>query len=84
MDKLISLARKTGIARFWTPTDMMNKEIVNLESGERNANKAIIVFLDDADGNYDIGFGNAGMENSEILAVLEVAKTMILKDMEYL
>ncbi|MEH6784751.1 MAG: hypothetical protein V7688_12780 [Alcanivorax jadensis] len=48
-------------------------------------NKAFLILLDqDEEGSYEVCFRNAGMRMSEVLALLEVAKTRVLADMGYL
>ncbi|MGB2246173.1 MAG: hypothetical protein ACPH3N_00810 [Alcanivorax sediminis] len=46
--------------------------------------KGVLIMLDDYDEKYDVGYRNAGLSGSEMLALLEVVKTMILADMGYL
>ena len=81
---LISLAEKSKSSLHWTPTEMMEDEIREIASGERKATKAIVVFLDDTDGIYDVGWGNSGLSTTEAISLLEVAKARLLVHMGYL
>lgn len=48
-------------------------------------NKAFLLLLEqDEEGTYEVGFRNAGMRMSEVLALLEVAKTVVLRDLGYI
>lgn len=48
-------------------------------------NKAFLILLDqNGEGSYEVSFRNAGLRMSEVLALLEVAKTRVLADMGYL
>lgn len=63
-------------------------DLLVLSQQERDAerfNKAFLILLDqDGEGSYEVCFRNAGMRMSEVLALLEVAKTRVLADMGYI
>lgn len=40
--------------------------------------KVLVIFLDDRDGFYKCGFQNAGMRNSEMIALMETIKSQLL------
>lgn len=80
MNNVISLADKTSDGTKWTPVDALRDMIKDIESGERHATKVLILRLDDTD-EYDVGFTQAGMSMSQCLALLEVAKQVVLEQM---
>ena len=49
----------------------------------KKGKKLIVLALDDTEGEFNTNFTQAGMKNSEILALLTVMKSVILEDMEY-
>jgi hypothetical protein len=70
-------------AKLWVPKDMLRDAIQDIEKAKpdetRSAPKAIVIWLDDRNGEYTISFNQAGMKSSEILGLLEVAKATILR-----
>lgn len=55
------------------------------EGDSERFNKAFLILLDqDGEGSYEVCFRNAGMRMSEVLSLLEVAKTQVLRDMGYI
>lgn len=54
-----------------------------IESGDVSPEKAIIIFLEEDDGDYDPTFFNAGMAASEMIGLLEVIKVTLLKLMGF-
>ena len=45
------------------------------------ANKAVVLLLDDSDGNFNVRFVNAGMKMSECVVLAECGKMQFLQDM---
>lgn len=60
--------------------------VISQQEGDAERfNKAFLVLLDqDGEGSYQVCFRNAGMRMSEVLSLLEVAKTQVLRDMGYI
>jgi hypothetical protein len=56
----------------------------NPESIAGRSRKALIIFLDDTEGNYDTRFSQAGMRMSECVTLCEVAKYPFLEKMRYI
>lgn len=48
-----------------------------------NAIRVLVLTLNTEDGGYRIGFYAANLKASEMVALLEAAKTMFLRDMGY-
>jgi len=84
-DNIIKLAETTGDAIMWTPEQMLEYSLREVQSGgeREEVNKAMVLFLTNTDGVYDVGCTQAGMSCSEMLSLLEVAKAILLKDMGY-
>ena len=81
---VVDLSKFSGDAGYRSVESMLADEIELISSGKRKANKAMVLFLDDKEGVFNAGFGNAGLSCSQMLALLEVAKTLVLDDMGYL
>lgn len=45
--------------------------------------QAMVLFLNNANGEYDVQFYNAGMSCSQMLALLEIAKQNVISNMGY-
>jgi hypothetical protein len=83
MGNLIKLADKSGDARHWSVEQMLEDTLADVRSGKINAAKALVLFLDDTDNRYSIQIRNAGLRNSEKLALLDIAKSDTKRDMGY-
>jgi hypothetical protein len=83
MGKIVSLAEKSGSALHWSPEEMLEKALDDVRGGQRKANKAIVVFLDDTEGRYHIGYNQSGMRLSELVALLEVVQADAIRDIGY-
>jgi hypothetical protein len=55
----------------------------NPDSVAGRSRKALIIFLDDTEGNYDTRFSQAGMKMSECVALCEIGKYPFLEQMKY-
>lgn len=82
--KPISMAEYADDARRWSVEQMLEHALEDVRGGKRTANKAVLLWLADNKDNYDVGFIQAGMNASEMLALVEVAKTLFLSEMQYL
>jgi hypothetical protein len=80
---LIKLVEKTGNSLHWGVADMLRATAKEVESGERECTKALVLFLDDKNGEYNVGFTNAGMSMSECIALARIAESVILAMMEF-
>lgn len=85
-NKVINMAKITNDASFITP-EMCVKECLENDIGKRgaykNGKKLLIVCLDTTDGKYDVSWNQAGMCMSEVLALLDVTKSFIKKEMGF-
>lgn len=82
-EKVILLASRSEDSRLWTPAQMLEDALADVMSGERPHNKALILFLSDRDGKYDVGFSQANMSMSECIALCEIAKTIFKEQMRF-
>ena len=73
MNKIINMAAATQDGTKQSP------ELWAFEKGK----KLIILALDDTDDEYAISWCQAGMKASEMVALLDVAKSCLLSDMGY-
>lgn len=78
---IISLAEAADDSRMWSPEQML-EEAVKVARDE-GWNKAIVLFLDDTTGRFDVDFLNAGLNTSQIVAVCEAMKMRALQMMGY-
>jgi len=85
-DKIIKLVEATGDAKMWTPEQMLEYSLHEVQPGGGlvEVNKALVLFLTNTDGDYKVGYTQAGMSCSEMLALLEVAKAVLLKEMGHI
>lgn len=79
MSKISYLAHEVSNGDRWTVEQMLQDELEDLG----DYNKALLLKLNDKDGDYDVTFTQAGLSMSQCLALLEVIKTVILKEMGY-
>jgi hypothetical protein len=77
----IELSEYTGSSMSWDVEGMLRHAIKQMQSGERVANKAIVIFLDDIDDGWDIGFTQAQMTHSEMVALMETLKHHLCNEM---
>ena len=83
---VIRLAEKSDNANFWTVKEMLEDAVKDISEAEPDKlpTKAIVLTVGDRNGAYDVHFVQAGMKMTEVLALLEVAKIKILKEMNYI
>ena len=65
--------------------DALNDAIksVGKDGAFENGRKVLILALDDTDENYAISFIQAGMKMSDCVGLCEAAKTIFLREMNY-
>ncbi len=83
-DNIISLSEKTEDGKMHSPKQALELAISDIGNygAFKEGKKLLILALDDA-GGYNVSFIQAGMKMSECLALCEVAKTLLLEQMEY-
>ena len=84
MGKISYLSDKTHNGDHWSVQQMLQDALESPAIPEEgNFDKALFVKLDSNNGDYTVGFSQAGMSMSECLALIEVVKTMFLREMGY-
>ncbi len=66
-----------------TPLHVLESVKERIESGQESPTKLVVISLDDSSGLYDIKWQQAGMKMSEMLALLEIAKSVVINEMGY-
>ena len=70
MDKKVSyLSQKTADGSRWTVEQMLTEALAEVAEQRTTPTKALVLFLDDADGQYDVGFRQSGLTMSQALAL---------------
>ena len=81
-------ALKTGDNRLWSPLDCLRDCIKDIETNERPCDKLLILRLvvtpDNKGDKFDVGYNAAQLKGSEILAMLECCKALIMQEMGYI
>lgn len=82
---VIYLGDRTDDCRHVSPEIMLRHALHEYETGGKMARfkKAMIVFLDDEDGRFDVRFRAANMHCSSMLAALRCFETRVLSWMGY-
>lgn len=62
---------------------MLHEVISDIKHDRRSFNKALVIFLDDTDCQYNPGFANAGMSMTECIGLCEVMKTIFIGEMGF-
>ncbi len=78
------LADEKSDSNSWSVEQMLASALSDIQKGERAATKAIVLFLDDSDEQYNVGFNQSGFRMSEAIALIEVAKITFLREMGHL
>lgn len=66
-----------------TPELLCRDAMMDYQRGELTQAKALILFLDDTDGMFDVRFRSAQMKCSEMLAVLRCFEAKLLRMMNH-
>ncbi len=83
--EVAKLSEFSGNGNHRGAIDAVNDHKQELEDGRlKGFEKVMIISLDDTDGNYSVKWSQAGLKSSEMLSLLEVAKTTLLGTMGYL
>jgi hypothetical protein len=63
------------------PQDALILALADLESGAETPNRVMVLFWDDGEEEFDTNFYACNINSSEMLALLEMTKQRILRDM---
>ena len=83
---VISMAEKAKNGTMQTPEQALRDciSLVGEKGAFKEGKKLLVLALDDTAGNFSVSFVQAGMKMSECVALCEVAKTIFLREMEYI
>lgn len=76
-------AEREGDNRLISPVETLREAIANIESGAVPANAVIVLALNTADGAYAVRWFASNLRSSEMIALMEVAKVSLLRDMGF-
>ena len=80
--KVVKLCDRDDRAHTWSVKDSLEYAIKEIEKEPQFNKKAILLFLDDTENDYNIRQITAGIsKTSECVTILDVAKVDSLKDM---
>jgi len=80
---VVFLSEKTDSAKSWSVVDMLEDTQDRVKSKEFEANKALVITLNDNDGVYDATVHQSGMNMNECLALLDIGKVICRNEMGY-
>lgn len=84
-DNITTMAEHSAKAKHWSIEQMLQEELDDYKAGDMPYNKAIILYLDDKDQKFNIGYSAAGfVDTTSIIAVLEAMKLEFLNKMNIL
>ncbi len=81
--KVSYLSHKTDDGSRWTVEQMLTDALAEVTEQRTTATKALVLFLDDTDGQYAVGFRQSGLSMSQALALTHVAQSVLLREMGY-
>jgi hypothetical protein len=82
-NKIAYISDKTQNGDHWTVQQMLQDALEDETIINGEFDKALLIKLDAKNGNYTVGFSQSGMSMSECMALIEVVKTMFLREMGY-
>lgn len=77
------MAHAKADSTYWSPEQMLEDALAQVRRGERRGRKAVVIFLDESDDSYNVGWTQAGMKCSEMVGLAEVFKVDVLNEMGY-
>ncbi len=85
MEKVIKLASRSDSSFHWTPGELLEHSLEELKPGAvwDGRKKMLILCLDDLDRQYSVSYRMAGMNYSQAIAMMEVVKASMLREMGY-
>lgn len=75
----LGLAARNGL--MLTPAQMLQATIEEIESGRVEANKGLVILLNDERDAYDTFVRNSGMRMSEGVALMRAAEVLLMHQM---
>ena len=80
------LSDKAGDGTMQSPQQALEAALndIGKYGAFENGKKLLILALDDTQKNYNVSFIQAGMKMSECISLCETAKTIFLREMDYI
>jgi hypothetical protein len=79
---IVKLVERNSDARSYTVEDCLTTALQDVQEGTREANKCVVVFLDDSGRLYSVGYQQAGLSSAEMIALVEVLKHQLIVEMQ--
>ncbi len=74
-------ATKEGNNQCLTPSDILEDALTDIAAGDKTPSKAMVLFLEEDELQFSTSWYAANMKSSEMLALLEMIKSSLLRDM---
>jgi len=81
--KLTHMAMAAFDNTMWDVKDMLGEAIECIDRGEYSKKKAIVIFVNDDSNNFEVGYMQSNMRQSEVIAACDIMKTMAKQNMGY-
>ena len=83
--KVTRISDKTQSSLSVSPEQIFEEAIESIgkDGAFKNGKKALVLMLDDTDGGFSISYLNAGMKGSQVISLLECAKSIFKEDLGY-
>jgi len=85
-DKVVHMGIRKHDGTMLTPQTTLDLAARDLEEGGdwHGCKKVMVIFLDDSEGDFDVGWRQSGMKMSECLALLKVAEIKVLNQLGFI
>lgn len=80
MGDIVKLADHNEEGHSWDVADMLSHSLQGILDGEHTERKALILWLDDSGGDYQVGFSQSGMTLHECILLCEFGKDRLKKE----
>ena len=81
MTDVINMHEYSSDARTWDAEQMLQDALHELRAGKRSGKKAMILWLDDSNDDYLVGFSQCGMNMPQCILLCEVGKDRFKQEM---
>lgn len=83
MGEVVSIGQSWETSERITPEMLLIEILTNIRAGRETSPKCVVIMLDNDEDKFDTRYINAGMRTNEIMAVCEITKQKMLKQMGY-
>lgn len=83
--KIAKISEKTESSLSQSPEQIFEEaiELLGKDGAFKKGDKALVLMLDDTSENFRISYLNAGMKCSQVISLLDCAKSLFRSDMGY-